>query len=78
MGGVGYTAIHGADLDALGRFKIADTLSALSWVNHIDFLSLGDGLIAALWFTGSTANALFSYLVCHSTNLLTMAYFTIF
>jgi hypothetical protein len=81
MGGVGYTAIHGTDLDALGRFIVAHALGALTGVNHVDFLSFGDGLITALWFTGSAANALFSNLVCHFFNYppdSDYAYFTIY
>ena len=69
MVGVRYTAIHRADLNALGCVKVAYSLGALIGVNYIDFLTLGDGLIGTLRLTSSTANTLFGNLVRHLLNL---------
>ena len=62
---------HGAYLIALLRIVETHTLGALVWVNHIELVSLRDGLIRALGFAGTAGDAFFGDDECHSGRFVT-------
>jgi len=67
---VGHAAIHRAYQGALGFIEEAHTFRALLGINLVDLIPFGDGLIRALWLTGTTSDALFSDHISHYVHLL--------
>jgi hypothetical protein len=65
-----YTTVYRADVYTLGSIEIANALGTFVGINFINRLSLRDGFVLTLRFTGTTTDTLIRDFVSHIYFLL--------